>query len=51
MNEKGKKREEERSSIEDIVWEEHCRGHYGPEKVYHMLRMGAIALQFRGVGK
>ena len=21
------------SSIEDLVWREHCRGHYGPEKV------------------
>ena len=27
------------SSTEDVIWEEHCRGHYGPDKVYQMLNL------------
>ena len=30
------------SSIEDKVWEEHCRGHYGPKKVRKMLALWGI---------
>ena len=26
-------------SIEDIIWWEHCRGHYGPDKIYKMIRL------------
>ena len=38
--EKGRKRKQlKESSIEDILWEEHCRGHYGPNKVYQMLKL------------
>ena len=32
------------SSIEDIIWEKHCRGHYGPDKVYQMLKLAGYGV-------
>ena len=32
-------RDDGMSSIEDTVWKEHCRGHYGPKKVFYMMKL------------
>ena len=29
----------ERFSIENLIWWEHCRGHYGPDKIYRMMKL------------
>ena len=26
-------------SIENLIWWEHCRGHYGPDKIYMMMKL------------
>ena len=40
LEERGEEaRDDGMSSIEDKVWEEHCRGHYGPDKIYRMMKL------------
>ena len=46
-NDKNVKKNRKESSIEDKIWVEHCRGHYGPDKVFQMMKIAgqAVSLQ------